>query len=707
MREEEGSTDNEQKPVSVKSGKRLVKTLSVVHDTDTDEEPPKTIHSKNKPINSISKLTPPVSRSSSRTGTERVTQHESAASEDTTTARRSSKSRKSVTKKFKPAESSGSSDDSLPPTLPPKRRPTRTTAVPTRSGSGSFRVSNTRLSTSARAVKQPASPSPSSSSFLSPSPVLPTVHSSPFVPSPNFSPSPSPILSPKATRQEVLQNGSSPNEQDDDYDSALEYADYPIPPSTPPAGQAQAQPKPTLFLQSPTASPTPSPPPSPRSVLKGDRKSHTAEADIVPETEAEESKEPHHQDLALTLTMPLPTKLTPSTSKTRPRTSSSDAVPLTPAPQKPSLSRSDSFVARMKPRTPGSKRNMPDADILELPHSFSNGASPVSPLLHAKKAFHPIPRISPSKFPTLPSTIESADTRDGMDEDTIEQFDSPDKSVIRRAKQAASQEVPESSNGSGGTSGGSLPVPPAATDVLKKGVAMAERAKLNGNEGANGVLPTQAQTKVSLARLVGKAKVKENAPRDVNVNMDGGAEVEHAALEKFADSFVDYEGGLSEDRQEQRPDVSSRTEDMASGATNAQQQKVLLRQEEEESTQDLLMDLEQQRPMPDANGGWAHPVVPDVASSQQQQSGDEEMVDAVNSLEVAPPKGRYLRYKHLKMKRVNPKPPLSSLQTNFLRPVARWIVHSKYQPRYPQHVHKCLNYSSRHRTVTNKTSIPR
>lgn len=222
------------------------------------------------------------------------------------------------------------------------------------------------------------------------------------------------------------------------------------------------------------------------------------------------------------------------------------------------------------------------------------------------------------------------------EEDPIEQFDSPDKSARGRRKDGKGrQDVPESSNES-------LPVPPAATDVIVKGVAMADAVKRAKQNGA----PTQA--KLPLATLIGKEKEKEKGRMQVagsrEEEEEDGEKIEHSTLEEFADSFVDYDGGLGDGEGRDR-DLSG-TKDKGQSAAGLQQPNVDLRQEEEESTQDLLMELEQRLAVHDANKGWTHPP---PEASQQQQSGDEEMVDVVNSLEVAPKVSSFVSLMYLSL----------------------------------------------------------
>jgi hypothetical protein len=151
-------------------------------------------------------------------------------------------------------------------------------------------------------------------------------------------------------------------------------------------------------------------------------------------------------------------------------------------------------------------------------------------------------------------------------------------------------------------------------------------------------------------------KEKERAlsvvEEDEDEGSDEGEGTAPSTLEKFADSFVDYEGGMGrgaritvEETRLLEPD--SRTQDTSSNKEgvievvieeNVQEKKEYEKQEEEESTQDLMMELEQHERsvVLDSNGGWVHPVVPvpvPVASQQQSGGSDENVID---SLEVAP-----------------------------------------------------------------------
>lgn len=84
-------------------------------------------------------------------------------------------------------------------------------------------------------------------------------------------------------------------------------------------------------------------------------------------------------------------------------------------------------------------------------------------------------------------------------------------------------------------------------------------------------------------------------------------------------------------------DSPSRTQDTSkNGAVSLEAQKDFLRQEEEESTQDLLAELQEQRPIPDVNDGWAFPA------PAPMDSMDEDVVNAIDSMEVAPKVGPFM-----------------------------------------------------------------
>jgi hypothetical protein len=277
------------------------------------------------------------------------------------------------------------------------------------------------------------------------------------------------------------------------------------------------------------------------------------------------------------------------------------------------------MISRMRPRTPGSKRNIADADIITSPLPFDERHS-ASPHPRDPKLLRPIPQITPSKFANLPSsTVESVETGGG-DESSIEQFDSPDKSSRRvNKKDVAPQERIESSVNS------SL-VPSAARDVVNKGVVMAEAAKR-----AKQTL-ISALAKIPLTNILEKERERPHAPELEQKEV--GSQEQEAELttpEKIAlaDSFVDYGGGVGEEVM--GVESSSRTQDTTKQVTSIQAQKVYLRQEEEESMQDLLGELQEQRAVPEVNEGWAYPVPEPV----QMDSADED-VNIINSLEVAP-----------------------------------------------------------------------
>ncbi|KAJ3575404.1 hypothetical protein NP233_g1108 [Leucocoprinus birnbaumii] len=388
-----------------------------------------------------------------------------------------------------------------------------------------------------------------------------------------------------------------------DEDSALEYADYPMDEphpasSPPPPAQPQHTPRP---VRSPSISFV-SPPPI--SLLTPKGKARAVESEVVPETEAEDSQESHQRDVDAHIA------LVRSASK-------------------------NSLKSRMRPRTPGSKRNIPDADVMASPLPFENSRS-ISPQPRTKKPLRPIPQISPSTFTNLSqSAIESTQTTDGgVEDDTIDEFTSPDKS--RRRKDAKPSQETDSSLDA------SLPVPLAATDVAKKGAALAEAAR----RAKQSRIFTQA--KLSLATIIGKEKVRFSRVPPISEDETDEPEPERKAtspstLEEFEDSFVDYNGGAGVGTGD-APEAGSKTQETSKNDGSAVQevQKVFARQEEEENTQDLLEEVhqqqqQQQRPVPDAEEGWAYPD--GVPPSQVPVStGSEEIDIACDSLEVAPPK---------------------------------------------------------------------
>lgn len=411
--------------------------------------------------------------------------------------------------------------------------------------------------------------------------------------------------------QAIQPNGSGHILRDDDYDSGLEYVECPPLPNTSPQQPSVARSPPPLFLSS-SSSPSPSPPsPSSQPLTKG--KSRALEADAVPGTETEQS-----QDSGLQAD---------DNARVSSRFMSS--------PPK------NSVLGKMKPRTPGSKRNIPDADIIASPLPLRSPSG--SPQPRFRKSLHPIPQVSPSTFTNLPSSMIESVEMSGGEESSIEQFESPDKSARTGTKEKGREEkekgesqevIPESTDASG-SGNGSLPVPLAARDVVNKGTTMADAAKKAKMSG-NGV-PIQA--KLPLTVVIGREKERaeshlsgveeEEEEEGDRVEEEEGqhtqeksGEREPSTLEEFADSFVNYDAGIGED--------ATKTEASSRSAVQA----VFLPQEEEESTQDLLMELKQ-RPIPDVNEGWEHPAQI-VEDSQQQPNEDEEMADVVDSLEVAP-----------------------------------------------------------------------
>ncbi|KXN92050.1 hypothetical protein AN958_10037 [Leucoagaricus sp. SymC.cos] len=585
------------KPTKPRLRKPPPKPEVVYSESGSDDEIPSAVRRKHVPTTVLSPRKTVVSNASTFSRNLKRPAREEESEPDVPTARVPPKKENSVSKKARPIESTIKRSSTSKP------QPASTKAAITRSPSTSSQSSKSRSPSPARSTVQTASPSPrvvSSKPQLRAEPL--------FLPASSHSQSGAQASEKGDQASENVDlavNGTSQSQSGED--SALEYADLPpYPPSTPPPPPAQR--KPSLLIHSPSFSSQSPPVPSP---IASKGKSSTNETEIVPETEGEESQGSQRRG--------------------------EEELVRSPAKKE------NSIISRMKPRTPGSKRNRPDADIIALPLPFNDSARSDSPPLRAKKSLRPIPRMSPSKFANLPSsTIESVETRaeGGGDESSIEQYDSPDKSSRKQAKKVTSsqEETAESDTSS-------LPVPPAATDVINKGIALANSAKRGK---VNGIF---TQAKIPLASIMENQRAK-SAPSDVRNGDDG--EVTASAtkqqrqqpalptLEEFADSFVDYEGGMGEENLGEvlgQEHESSRTQDTTK---NVGAQKVFLRQEEEENTQDLLAELEQQqlqRPVPDAEEGWnfgAALPVPAPMDSQQQQSGDEEVANVINSLDVAP-----------------------------------------------------------------------
>lgn len=398
------------------------------------------------------------------------------------------------------------------------------------------------------------------SPFLLPKPRAraPLKSSRPLAPPSPLSSPHSTSISPKSMKREsingnkdVLTGGCDAGEQDED--SALEYADNPLPePNAKSPSHAQAR----SSLHHQSSSPSTPPPLVWPVISKG--KGRALEPEIVPETEVEESQESWQRN----------SQVARSPSKT-------------------------SLVSKMKPRTPGSRRNVLAVDIIAspLPPDRSGSVSP-RPQPQQRKPLRPIPQISPSKFANLPSsTVGSAEITGEGDESSIEQFDSPHRSHRPVKKPIlTSQEATESSVD------GSLSVPPAATDVIHKGIALAEAAKRSKQ---NGIF---TQTKLSLASIIEKGRKRSPSIGSVEKRT---TEMERGTVSptlEFADSFLDYGDGMS-------------------GSPKCDSSR----------TQDATMELRQRL---DAEDDWVYPGVP-PDSKVPAFDGDEEAVKIITSPEIA------------------------------------------------------------------------
>jgi len=292
------------------------------------------------------------------------------------------------------------------------------------------------------------------------------------------------------------------------------------------------------------------------------------------------------------------------------------------------------------------------------------------------------------------------DMRGEEDQSSIDQFDSPPKSH-HRPRLMTCEERTESSSSSSSTDRKKLQLlPPAAMDVMNKGIALASSAAKRTSH-QNGTVSTtrrplstflEKRRRRSCSFELIKAEEEEEIEKrrrrsssfeliKTEVGEDQGIESSSfspvQALEEFEDSFVDYEGGGGGGSVSPKSNTSSRTRTITLDPTQHQIAKkssprMSRRQEEEEDTQDLMAEailsspatqhvtrpLQQQRQQrreeeEDTRDDvivevefppCSIPVDSVIASSDSQvivvsdedEDEDEERVNVINSPEIAP-----------------------------------------------------------------------
>jgi len=271
------------------------------------------------------------------------------------------------------------------------------------------------------------------------------------------------------------------------------------------------------------------------------------------------------------------------------------------------------------------------------------------------------------------------DMRGEEDQSSIDQFDSPPKSH-HRPRLMTCEERTESSSSSSSTDRKKLQLlPPAAMDVMNKGITLASSAAERTSH-QNGTVST---TRRSLSTFLEKRRrcsssfklIKAEVGEDQGIESSSFSPVQ--ALEEFEDSFVDYEGGGRGRSASPKSSTSSRTRTITLDATQHQVTKktsprMSRRQEEEEDTQDLMAEAvlsspatqHVTSPLRQRQQRWREeeedtrdnvmvevefspcsiPVDSVVVSSDSQvivvsdedEDEDEERVNVINSPEIAP-----------------------------------------------------------------------
>jgi len=161
----------------------------------------------------------------------------------------------------------------------------------------------------------------------------------------------------------------------------------------------------------------------------------------------------------------------------------------------------------------------------------------------------------PRKRQKLVASSSKVIGNDNDDDDSaIDQFDSPHRPALTTCSPSADHELP-----------------PAATDVITKGIALAEAAQRASKQNTNST-PT---FKLPLATILEKKRKRSSSLESRSSPV--------IALEAFADSFVDYEGGVS---------VSPKSITLDTTQHQPIASPLWRPQEEEEDTQDLMAEVE-------------------------------------------------------------------------------------------------------------------
>ena len=263
------------------------------------------------------------------------------------------------------------------------------------------------------------------------------------------------------------------------------------------------------------------------------------------------------------------------------------------------------------------------------------------------------------------------------DESSIDQFDSPKKS--HRPRPRLGLTICEERTDSASTDRAQLqlqllPAAAAATDVITKGIALAAKhaSHQNGSTSTSTTRPSKRLLPVFLKKEKEKEKMEKRRRRssssslelvEIEVGEDQRIEVSEEnrrievsmselspvhALEEFADSFVDYEGGgggggvlskssalsissVSPKSNVSPKSTSSRTMTRTLDKTQTQYQvvspRISRREEEEEDTQDLMAEAE-----------LSSPAIQHVASPLRREEEDtRDVVAGVESSSTSVP----------------------------------------------------------------------